>query len=77
MARQISGKVRETGGHDEQAQPEVGEELLHLAGEGSRGPCPVLLTGWQRRNDDIVSVRARRQAAFYNKARNPARATRS
>lgn len=57
MARQISGKVRETGGHaDEQAKPEVGEELLHLAGEGRRGPCPVLLTGWQRRNDDIVSV---------------------
>lgn len=57
MARQISGKVRETGGHaDEQAKPDVGEKLLHLAGEGSRGPCPVLLTGWRRRNDDIVSV---------------------
>lgn len=57
IARRISGKViRPAAMPTSGPKPAVGEVILHMAGEGSRGPCPILLIGWFRRNDKVVPV---------------------
>ena len=57
IARRISGKVsRPATMPTSRPKPAVGEESLHMAGEGSHGPSSILQIGWFRRNDNIVPV---------------------
>lgn len=62
IARRISGKViRPAAMPTSRPKPGVGEVILHMAGEGPRGPCPILLIGGFRRNGKVVPVAKKSQ----------------